>query len=223
MHDTETSVALEKETVIRNKEGLHFRPIMQFVDVAARFSAQVTVHCETQDADGTSPISYEGKGSLPTRGLYDTIDSWDVNCQYANGVKMRFMGHRVARPVVMKYRKRWCDHGTTFHGAKGWVSVDRGGIYASDPKLLKVQIRADEIHLIASRGQDRNFLDSVRSRKATVNPVESAIRSDTISHISDILIRTGRPMKWDPKKEDFINDEQASRMLHRTLRAPWKL
>ena len=56
MHDTETSVALEKETVIRNKEGLHFRPIMQFVDVASRFSAQVTVHCETRGADATSPM-----------------------------------------------------------------------------------------------------------------------------------------------------------------------
>ena len=175
------------------------------------------------NADDTCPIAYEGKGSLPTRGLYDTIDSWDVYCTYACGVKMRFMGHRVARPVVMKYHKRWCDHGTTFHGTKGWVSVDRGGIFASDPKLLKVKIKSDEVNLIASGGQDRNFLDSVRSRKATINPVESAIRSDTISHISDILIRTGRPMKWDPKKEDFIGDAQASRMLTRPLRAPWKL
>ena len=175
------------------------------------------------NADDTSPISYEGKGSLPTRGLYDTIDSWDVYCTYACGVKMRFMGHRVAQPVVMKYRKRWCGHGTTFHGTKGWVSVDRGGIYASDDKLLKVQIKPDEVNLITSRGQDRNFLDSVKSRQATINPVESAIRSDTISHISDILIRTGRPMKWDPKKEDFIGDAEASRMLTRTLRAPWKL
>ena len=49
-------MAVEKETVIRNKEGLHFRPIMQFVDVASRFSAQVTVRCESRGADGTSPM-----------------------------------------------------------------------------------------------------------------------------------------------------------------------
>jgi len=175
------------------------------------------------NADGTSPVSYEGTGSLPTRGLYDTIDSWDIHCKYANGVKMRFMGHRVARPVVMKYRKRWCGHGTTFHGKDGWVSVDRGGIYASDPKLLKVQIKPDGIRLIASPGQARNLLDCVRTRKATVNPVESAIRSDTISHMSDILIRTGRPIKWNPKTEQIIGDEQATRMLQRPLRPPWEL
>ncbi len=56
MRDTETPVVLERETVIPNKEGLHFRPIMQFVDIASRFSAHVTVHCEDRDADGRSPM-----------------------------------------------------------------------------------------------------------------------------------------------------------------------
>jgi phosphotransferase system HPr (HPr) family protein len=49
-------VVLEKQTVIPNKEGLHFRPIMQFVDIASRFSSQVRVHCEDRDADGCSPM-----------------------------------------------------------------------------------------------------------------------------------------------------------------------
>lgn len=42
--------------VIRNKEGLHFRPIMQFVDIAQRFAAGLTVHCEDRQADGRSPM-----------------------------------------------------------------------------------------------------------------------------------------------------------------------
>jgi phosphotransferase system HPr (HPr) family protein len=56
MRDTEIPVVLERETVIPNKEGLHFRPIMQFVDIASRFSAHVTVHCEDRNADGRSPM-----------------------------------------------------------------------------------------------------------------------------------------------------------------------
>jgi phosphocarrier protein len=51
-----TRVAVEQEVVIPNKEGLHFRPIMQFVDVAQRFTAGVTVHCEDRAADGRSPM-----------------------------------------------------------------------------------------------------------------------------------------------------------------------
>ena len=36
------NVVVEREVVIPNKEGLHFRPIMQFVDTAQRFAADVT-------------------------------------------------------------------------------------------------------------------------------------------------------------------------------------
>jgi phosphocarrier protein HPr len=56
MNGLEVSVALEREVVIPNREGLHFRPIMQFVDTAARFRAQVTVHCQGRKADGRSPM-----------------------------------------------------------------------------------------------------------------------------------------------------------------------
>jgi phosphocarrier protein len=56
MQDAETPVALERETVIRNREGLHFRPIMQFVDLASRFCANVRVQCEERDADARSPM-----------------------------------------------------------------------------------------------------------------------------------------------------------------------
>ena len=49
-------MAVEREVVIRNKEGLHFRPIMQFVDTAQRFSAGVTVRCGDRTADGRSPM-----------------------------------------------------------------------------------------------------------------------------------------------------------------------
>lgn len=49
-------MASEREVVIANQEGLHFRPIMQFVDTAQRFTAQVTVHCGDRRADGRSPM-----------------------------------------------------------------------------------------------------------------------------------------------------------------------
>jgi len=49
-------VAIVREVVIPNREGLHFRPIMQFVDTAQRFQAQVKVHCEGRQADSRSPM-----------------------------------------------------------------------------------------------------------------------------------------------------------------------
>ena len=52
----ETPVAIEREAVIPNKEGLHFRPIMQFVDLASRYAANVSVQCEARNADACSPM-----------------------------------------------------------------------------------------------------------------------------------------------------------------------
>ncbi len=46
----------ERDVVIPNKEGLHFRPIMQFVDTATRFGAHLTVHCQGRQADGRSAM-----------------------------------------------------------------------------------------------------------------------------------------------------------------------
>ena len=72
------------------------------------------------DTDDTGPVRYEGTGKIPPKGsLWDTIESWDVQCEYANGVKMHFMGRRVAEPIVKAYHPAWCDHGTTFFGNQG--------------------------------------------------------------------------------------------------------
>lgn len=56
MSESQAVSSVERETVIKNREGLHFRPIMQFVDTASRFAAQVTVHCDGRQADARSPM-----------------------------------------------------------------------------------------------------------------------------------------------------------------------
>ncbi len=53
---TETRVLVERETQIRNKEGFHFRPIMRFVDLASKYTARITVHCDERRADARSPM-----------------------------------------------------------------------------------------------------------------------------------------------------------------------
>ena len=46
-----------REVVICNRQGLHTRPVMKFVDVASRFASEIKVHKggdEPADADGKS-------------------------------------------------------------------------------------------------------------------------------------------------------------------------
>jgi Oxidoreductase family, C-terminal alpha/beta domain len=120
-------------------------------------------------------------------------------------------------------KRPYLDHGTTFWGEGGWISVSRGFLYASPRELQKTSIREDETPVVRSASQGRNFVESMKTRRPTINPLESAIRSDTISHLSDIAIRLGRPIRWDPEKEQILDDAEATGKLDRPMREPWTL
>ncbi len=62
------------------------------------------------------------------------------------------------------------------------------------------------------------------SREPTAAPVEVAHRSITICHLGNIAMRLGRKsLRWDPRTEQILGDDEASKMLGRPYRDPWKL
>jgi len=150
----------------------------------------------------------EGTATIPTQGRNSVVMKWDVDIRFQNGVTMKF------RPGG--------DY-TEFKGTEGWVGISRGGIKADPPSLLQIKLGADDVHLVQSGNHGGNFLEAVKTRQDPVSNIEDAVHSDTISHVSDIAIRCGRKLVWDPVKEDFVGDEQASRMLSRAHREPWRL
>lgn len=173
-------------------------------------------------ADQTGPVEFEGTGDIPTDGLYSTITSWETTFRYGDGVEVRYVSANRVRPLIEGYRGPH-DHGTTFIGDKGWVSVDRSHLLADPPSLLETALGEDAIHLYESENHCQNFIDSIRSRQETVSPIESAVRVDTISQLLNISIRLGRKIHWDPGAEKIIGDPDAERMLSRPMRCPWTL
>ncbi len=154
------------------------------------------------------PVEYEGTGLVPTEGLFNTVVHWDVRGRYAGGVEFTL------KPGGDK---------TTFVGTEGWVAPSRGGITAEPASLLTVKIKPGEIHLLQDNHHYRNFLTAVLNRTKPASDIDSAVQSDFISHLGDIAVRTKRKIVWDPKTEQIVGDEQASRMLTRAMRAPWRL
>lgn len=53
--------------------------------------------------DHTSPIRYEGTGSVPIEGIFRTLESWDMRCDHENGVKLHLMDCRTTKAVVTKF------------------------------------------------------------------------------------------------------------------------
>jgi hypothetical protein len=49
------------------------------------------------------------------------------------------------------------------------------------------------------------------------------VQSETILHLANIAVRCGRKITWNPEEEIIVDDEEASRMLRRPMREPWRL
>jgi len=153
--------------------------------------------------DESGPIAVEGKGTFPpSTDLWNAATGFEFTCTYDDGVKM-----------IVK-----SGGPTRFEGTEG--SVDLGG-KTDPPELADTVIGHDEIHLYESDSQHSNFLECVKSRERTAAPVEVAHRSISVAHLGNIAMRIGRPIRWNPEKEEILNDEEASRLLSRAKRSPW--
>lgn len=153
------------------------------------------------------PVEYEGTGLIPKQGLFDTVMDWNVRCTYANGMVMTF--------------KTGSDS-TTFVGTDGWVKISRKGIESEPASLAAAAGEATRFPGMG-KAHARNFLDSIRKQATPESPIDCAIRTDLISHLSNIAVRTGRKIKWDPIKETIIGDADAAKMMDRPMRKSWAL
>ncbi|MBQ3332837.1 MAG: hypothetical protein IJG83_05395, partial [Thermoguttaceae bacterium] len=51
----------------------------------------------------------------------------------------------------------------------------------------------------------------------------AAAQSHIAAHAAYIAWQVGRPLDYDPVKNEFINDEEANRMRSRARRQPWHI
>jgi predicted dehydrogenase len=159
----------------------------------------------------TGPIAIKNaKGLFPPDELWNTATEFSFDAVYENGMTMR---------VSSKERQ-----GVTFEGSLGKIYVDRGALEADPKKILDATIPGNGIHLYKSADHFRNFIDCVISREPTAAPVEVAHRSITIAHLGNIAMRLNRDnLRWDPRTEQIIGDDEAAKMLSRPYRSPWTL
>ena len=68
-----------------------------------------------------------------------------------------------------------------------------------------------------------SFVEAVKTRKQAGGHVEAAHRAVTIAHLSNIAIRLGRKIQYDPLKEEIVGDDVANRLVDQPMRDPWHL
>ncbi len=116
--------------------------------------------------------------------------------------------------------------GMRFEGPEGWVAVadGYGKPDVSNPALLAdfKQIVGDYIaRTQRPMSHVRDFLNCVKSRRLPVAHAEVMHRSMTSVHAANICMWLKRDMRFDPDKEEFLNDPEANRLRSRAMREPY--
>ncbi len=153
------------------------------------------------DKDDTSPIEIEA--DCPQQHP-DACGSWRwIRMRYADGCEILLDGENKDKdaPFIQG------PEGKLFKGFKSDISdLKRKTMYLPDPEP-----------------QVTDFAQAVRTRKKFALNEENAHRSCTLVNLAKIAVRLGRPLRFDPVAQRFINDPEANRLVFQPMRAPWHL
>lgn len=177
-------------------------------------------HCDIAhwglDFDRVGPTEVSGQGEFPPKdAVWNTATKYRLELQYPQGITMTMAG---GHPDIRG--------GTKWIGTDGWVWVDREQFDASNKEWNDWKYVPDEfrkVQLTRSLNHQRNFVDCIKSRKPTLTPVETAHNSAIPGHLGTIAMKLERKIRWDHQNERIIGDPEASAMLSRKYRDPWRL
>lgn len=161
---------------------------------------------------------------------------------------MHFMDSETYRAASHDPKVRLGSSGDValFVGTDGWVASSYDKVVTHPESLFGSVVGANEIHLPSSMTPLElvppklnpwarpaaahqlgrlAYLKSERNRKtpkATVDPIESAVRTDLVSQLSDICVRSGRTIRWDIEKQTIVGDTEAAHRMALPMREPWR-
>jgi predicted dehydrogenase len=139
---------------------------------------------------------------------------------------------------------RFGSYGMQFHGTKGTLFVDRAG-FRVIPQPLRheeanqpppaptsdsrqtgfyytTEVLPEQSDSSIQHGPHvRNFLDCVKSRKRPNADIEAGHRANTMGRLGNIAYRLKRALRWDPAREQVLDDAEANRLALGTYRDPW--
>ena len=181
----------------------------------------------------SGPVSIEGSGELPNipddfdpvaffngettlPNAYNTPTTFKIDLVYENGNKM----------IVQDGP----DNGVWFEGELGRIFVSRGKLTGKPIEDLtdadKEWLDAEVIKLYGGkkpRGHMQHFFECLKERSFTISDPFTHHRTMTSCHLCNIALLLKRKLHWDPAKEDFVGDAQASALRARKQREPYAI
>jgi predicted dehydrogenase len=90
--------------------------------------------------------------------------------------------------------------------------------YPEDVKEDRIELNAAP----ATRLHMLDFLAAIDKRSRPIADIEEGHISTASCILANLAQKTGRPMVYDPAKRVVVNDREATKLLSRPYRQPWK-
>jgi len=162
---------------------------------------------------------------------------YTLGCEYKNGYPVVNDRYNVATQFTLRADMPGGveliitsegDNGILFEGTDGRFFVNRGKITGAPVEDLKSNPLPDgAIEKLyggpVPANHSINFIESMQSRKQPISDVWSHNRMLEICHLSNIAMRLGRALNWDPVKREIIGDAEANAFLARESRKGYEI
>ena len=151
--------------------------------------------------DNTSPVKVEVDSP---QQHYDSVGTWrKIIFTYADGCQIVLDGENSDKDAA--YIEG--PNGKIYNGFKSTIPNLKG--------LIDTMPDPEE--------QIVSFDESVSTRKKFALNEENGHRSATIVNMGVIALRLGRTLEFDPVKQEFINDQEANRLVNQPMRGTWRI
>ena len=168
------------------------------------------------DIKDSGPQEISAQATLPRiANGYNTPAQFQVDMKYPNGVLVNVCSSATEASLV-------------FEGDEGRLRVNRKRITGTPVDELARSPLPPGAVWVGHRYRSwvdrelthlRHFLDCIVTGEPPISDVVSQHRTATACHLANIAMRLERSVKWDPRKEAFIDDAQAAKMVGRQSRA----
>ena len=177
----------------------------------------VDVAVWAMDLKGPKSVSAVG-GRLFLNDPTETPDTMEAVLEYPN-----LMFIFSFRPTPLPGFEHMGHIGCLFEGTDASVvaNYEKHEVWAKGAKVEDFSLPAQTIP--DSPGHLREFLDAIKTRNLeTTCNVRYGHRVTKLGLLSNIAFRAGRRIYWDDERERIVGDDEASKMLKRSFRKPYK-
>jgi predicted dehydrogenase len=207
--------------------GAHHIDIAQWA-LGFDHSGPVKVHANGK-LPSIIPDSFDWKafldGAITLPNGYNTATEFSIDLEFANGSVLSVNNHYRREDDRVDF-----GNGILFEGDAGRIFVNRGKLEGTPVNELTESDNEELDALITKLYKGKkpgdhmaNFFECLETREQPISDVWTHHRTMTSCHLCNIALMLGRELEWDPEKQQFPSDDQATALMSRARRAQFRL